>query len=83
MKDKDIVTIKVTVPKSKVKRIKALFEKEGVTVKIVSPQLPNGMRKGNYKKGEIPSQFAAAWADREEEINADDVRKKAWDNRGA
>ncbi len=67
------MTIKV--PKSKMKRIEAFLKKEGINFK---------MRKGNYKKGEKPSDFAGAWADRKENeiIDADELRRRAWGGRG-
>lgn len=49
MKTAELIKMELKVPKSKVRKIKTLVEKESVIAEIAAPELPKGMRKGNYK----------------------------------
>ncbi len=91
METSALVKIELTVPKSKIRKLKTLLKKEGISVQtttakepkqLATPKkLPYGMRKGKYKKGEKPSDAIKAIADREPE-DFTELRRKAWGGRG-
>ncbi len=83
MKNSEMVTLKLSVPKSKVRKVKAMLKKEGVEIIEVKPSDigPYGLRKGNFKPGEKPSEAIKRIADRKQEDFLK-IRRKAWGGRG-
>ena len=85
METTELVEYKLLIPKAKVRKLKSLLEKEGASLERKTKpskvkRLAHGARKGNYKPGEKPSDFGGLWKDRD--ITFEEMRKKAWGNRG-
>ena len=91
METSEMVKVELTVPKSKIRKLKSMLKKEGISVQktitkepkqdTTQEKLPYGMRKGKYKKGEKPSDAIKTIADREQE-DFNEFRRRAWGGRG-
>ncbi len=84
MADTTPVRIELTLPKTKLRKLKKFLTDEGGTIvqnKLKSTtELEDTISKGSYQTNEKPSDFAGIWKDDDRDI--DDMRRKAWDNRG-
>ncbi|MGB3849141.1 MAG: hypothetical protein WA958_04190 [Tunicatimonas sp.] len=77
--------IELTFPKKKLRKLKKFLEEEGGEIVAQRKEShmaePKGsITQGSHQTSEKPSDFAGIW--KNDDRNIEDMRRRAWDNRG-